>query len=201
MQKHKHHIVPRHAGGSDSQDNIIELTVEEHAEAHKKLWEQHGMWQDYIAWQGLSGRIGKEEIIRERARLANLGRQPWHKNKKIGLRSEETKRKISETMKSKGIRPSEDTISKAQAKAHSVTKGSKLDESVKARISITLKQYYKDNPKQSKPLSENHKQKISVSLMKPVEFKGKKYSSLKECKESTGLSRHHLIKDLSFKFI
>ena len=38
--KHKHHIIPRHAGGSNDPDNSVYLTVEEHAEAHKKLYEK-----------------------------------------------------------------------------------------------------------------------------------------------------------------
>jgi hypothetical protein len=46
--------MPRHMGGSDHPSNIAHLTCEEHAEAHKKLWEQHGRWQDYCAWQGLA---------------------------------------------------------------------------------------------------------------------------------------------------
>ena len=60
--KHWHHIVPKHAGGSDDPSNLVHLTVEEHAEAHKKLWEQYGRWQDKIAWQTLSGQIGVQEI-------------------------------------------------------------------------------------------------------------------------------------------
>jgi hypothetical protein len=62
---HKHHIIPKHMGGSDDPSNIIELTVEEHAEAHKILWEKYGRWQDEIAWKGLSGIIGHEEVVRE----------------------------------------------------------------------------------------------------------------------------------------
>lgn len=62
--KHKHHIVPRHAGGTNDPSNLIELSVEEHAEAHKILWEKYNRYQDYYAWQGLSGLIGKENIIK-----------------------------------------------------------------------------------------------------------------------------------------
>ena len=59
--KHKHHIIPRHAGGTDHPDNLVELTIEEHSEAHRKLWEEHGRWQDRVAWLTLSGQIGIEE--------------------------------------------------------------------------------------------------------------------------------------------
>ena len=41
-------------GGTDDPSNLIELTPVEHAEAHRLLYEQHGRWQDYVAWQGLS---------------------------------------------------------------------------------------------------------------------------------------------------
>jgi hypothetical protein len=48
-------------GGSDEPENIVELTVEEHAEAHRKLYEQHGHWQDMIAWKGLLGLLTTDE--------------------------------------------------------------------------------------------------------------------------------------------
>jgi hypothetical protein len=63
--KHKHHIVPRHSGGTDDPENIIELTIEEHAEAHRLLWVQYGKKQDRLAWQGLLGLLSKQEIIKE----------------------------------------------------------------------------------------------------------------------------------------
>ena len=37
--KHMHHIIPRHAGGTDDLSNLVELTIEQHAEAHRKLYE------------------------------------------------------------------------------------------------------------------------------------------------------------------
>jgi hypothetical protein len=52
--KHKHHIIPKHMSGTDDPSNLIELTPGEHAEAHRLLYEQHGHWQDYVAWQGLA---------------------------------------------------------------------------------------------------------------------------------------------------
>jgi hypothetical protein len=81
--KHKHHIIPKHMGGTNEPSNLVELTVEEHAEAHRVLYEQHGRWQDFYAWQGLSGQIGKEELIRQIQSVANS--KP---------KSEETKRKM-----------------------------------------------------------------------------------------------------------
>lgn len=57
--------------GSDDLSNIIELSVEDHAEAHRLLFEQYNMWQDYVAWKGLSGLIDKKEIIEKIQREAS----------------------------------------------------------------------------------------------------------------------------------
>lgn len=61
--KHKHHIIPKHMGGTDEESNLIELSVEEHAEAHRKLFEEFGRWEDYVAWLGLSKMIPRKELI------------------------------------------------------------------------------------------------------------------------------------------
>jgi hypothetical protein len=69
--KHKHHIIPKYRGGSDHKDNLIELSVTQHAMFHSCNWELWNRWEDYFAWKGLTGEIGKEEIIskaRERGR-------------------------------------------------------------------------------------------------------------------------------------
>ena len=102
--KHKHHIIPEHIGGTNDPENLVELSVEEHAAAHKELWEQHGRWQDYVAWQGLSGQIGKEEIIRLIQINANKGKKA----------SEETRKRLSESHK--GKTQNIDTIEKRRKK-------------------------------------------------------------------------------------
>lgn len=60
---HSHHIIPQHAGGSNDPDNLVELTVAEHAEAHKILYEQYGRLEDKLAWKGLAGLISTADIV------------------------------------------------------------------------------------------------------------------------------------------
>lgn len=69
---HEHHIIPKHMGGTDDPSNIILLSIEEHAEAHKVLYEKYGKQEDKIAWQGLSGLVSKSELMTD---LYKLGRQ------------------------------------------------------------------------------------------------------------------------------
>ena len=94
---HRHHILPKHMGGTDAVSNLVMLSVEEHAEAHKKLYEEFGRWQDKIAWQGLSGIIGHEEAVFAAQSLAGESRRGENTHFYGKTHSEETKRKISNT--------------------------------------------------------------------------------------------------------
>lgn len=114
--KHKHHIIPKHMGGSNDPSNLVELTIEEHAEAHRKLYEQYGKPQDKRAWMGLAKILTGEEIINEilcapksedhkrKISMALKGRSaPWaigNKNATVlkgRSRTEETKKKIAKS--------------------------------------------------------------------------------------------------------
>lgn len=82
---HRHHKIPTHAGGINAPSNIEMLSVEEHAEAHRLLFEQHGRLEDKLAWLGLAGIIGKEEIVKEAQRLGGkkslANGNPWQGKK------------------------------------------------------------------------------------------------------------------------
>ena len=94
---HTHHILPKHMGGTDEPSNLIKLTVEQHAEAHKILWEQHGHWQDYAAWLGLSKQLTSLETIRYVQRMAMLGKPAWNK----GIPNTEKQKKLISDKNSK----------------------------------------------------------------------------------------------------
>ena len=124
---HKHHIIPRHAGGTDDPDNLIYLTIEEHADAHRLLYEQYRRQEDYLAWKGLTGLIGKDEMLHAKCSLNSS--RPGKLNTFYGMKhTEETKRIISEKRKghsdNKGIPKSEEHKKKiserriASAKKH-----------------------------------------------------------------------------------
>jgi hypothetical protein len=107
MIKHKHHIIPRHAGGSDDPSNLIELTIEQHAEAHRILYEECGRNEDKWAWLGLSGQIGKDEILRQIAMSQKGKKKPEGHGEKVSAfrktfkYSEESKKKMSDAKKGK----------------------------------------------------------------------------------------------------
>ena len=114
---HKHHIIPKHAGGNDDSNNLVLLTIEEHAEAHRILYEQYSRQEDYLAWRGLTGSIGKDEMIREKCSLNSS--RPGKLNTFYGMKhTEETKQKIS-----------------AKRKGHSDNKGIPKSEEHKKKIS------------------------------------------------------------------
>jgi hypothetical protein len=125
---HKHHIIPRHAGGTDDASNLVYLTIEEHAEAHRLLFEKYGRREDYLAWKGLAGLIGKDEIIKEKNSLNSS--RPGELNPFYGKKhTEETKQKISEGQKRRKAERPESFKTYTRTEAHK----KKVGENTKSR--------------------------------------------------------------------
>lgn len=79
-------------GGTDDPSNIQRLTLQEHADAHRLLWEAYGKLQDKVAWLMLSGRTEEAEVAR-RALTSEYMR--------TRVVSDETKRRLSVAKKGK----------------------------------------------------------------------------------------------------
>lgn len=78
---HKHHIIPKHANGTDDPSNLIELTIIDHAIAHKVLYHFYGRIQDKIAWLTLSGQIGGQEARLMALRAITVGKKLTREHK------------------------------------------------------------------------------------------------------------------------
>jgi hypothetical protein len=156
MIKHKHHIIPKHIGGSDDPSNLIELTIEEHAEAHRKLFEEHGRWQDKLAWKSLSGQISGAEIARLKRIEVNRARRG-----KIVV-SEETRQKIRETNIRKGRKPPSAVNSKSFKKGHTPWNTGKVNCFSEETITKMKESKVGNKFSAGKIRSEETKKKISI---------------------------------------
>lgn len=100
---HKHHIIPKHMGGTDDPSNLVTVTVEEHATLHKQLWEELGCWQDKIAWEMLSGQISRQQAIKKAQSEGAKNRKTSYKGKNNPFydrkHTDDVKRRISNKKK------------------------------------------------------------------------------------------------------
>jgi hypothetical protein len=167
---HLHHIIPKHEWkkrfgsleGVDVPENVIELTVEQHAECHRWLFEQYGCWEDRCAFEALSGLISNEEVYAQATRLSKLGKP----------RSAETKEKCRLANLGRGL--------SAETRA-------KVSQALKGRTKPPRSESHRENLRRAKtgmklaPRTEEHKRNISLSRI------GKSFSS--EHKKNIGLAQ------------
>ena len=83
MMKHKHHIIPKHRGGTNSPSNLVEVTITQHAMFHYCEWKLHEKRADYVAWKRLVGNLTNEELIQQK--LIMGGERGGRKTKELGL--------------------------------------------------------------------------------------------------------------------
>ena len=178
--KHTHHIIPKHMGGSDDLSNLIELTIEEHAEAHRMLYEQHGKWQDKVAWQGLLGLIPHKEIMLE---IYNANR-----GKGNAMYGKPCYYKMTEEQNQQW----KDNISKG-------TIGRKDSEETKLKKSVANMGKHKGREPWNKgiqtgPQSAETRRKKG----RPLIYRGTEYNSINEAQTLTGISSYKISQTCTF---
>ena len=89
--KHNHRVLPGHMGGKYEPGNVIaveittcDTTTANHVMWHYANWLLHGKWEDQIAYKGLAGFYGKEELVDN---LMQMGRDKGKLNREAALKA------------------------------------------------------------------------------------------------------------------
>lgn len=95
--RHKHHIIPKHRGGTNDPSNLVEVSLTQHAMFHYCEWQLHKKRADYVAWKRLVGNLKDEELVHQK--LIMGGENGGRKVKELGLgifaMSKEQRSKVS----------------------------------------------------------------------------------------------------------
>lgn len=88
---HKHHIIPKHMGGHDIEENYTYISVREHIICHFLLWKIYRLPNDLRAMKMLGANLSKEH-----RRIVGI----WCKENKIGYHADDVRKKVgNETYK------------------------------------------------------------------------------------------------------
>lgn len=201
---HKHHILPKHMGGTDDEMNLEFVTIEEHAQRHKELFQKYGKYEDKAAWYMLSGRttIG-ESLIRY---LANVG---FRKFLNDPIKKKIWQNKISNSLF--GKKQSDETKLKRSISFKELYSSGKLKSSFNYLPKSFFQENYKKNKykmEQSRKSSEVWKKSVSSIESKQKRIinspKSKKikinnitYNSIREASRLTNYSYFQLRKILN----
>lgn len=83
---HTHHIIPRHAGGTDDPSNLVELTIEDHAIAHEVRYRIYGDDRDRVAALMIRGQISNYDAFIEM--VSRPKSEEWKKAKSEAMKGE-----------------------------------------------------------------------------------------------------------------
>jgi hypothetical protein len=76
---HKHHIIPKYAGGTDDSTNIVELTPTQHAMWHWAEWQRKQNYLDFCAYKMILGDVKNPEFRHARAKaFGHIGGKRAH---------------------------------------------------------------------------------------------------------------------------
>lgn len=86
-----HHIIPKHAGGTDDIENLVALYKDEHAQTHLKRYEETGDFRDLCAYYMIGYNFTKAHSVSS-SEGGKIGGNKVYKNKTGIFRNEEERR-------------------------------------------------------------------------------------------------------------
>lgn len=181
---HRHHIVPKHMGGEDSEDNLIKLGYKDHREAHLILAEcfpieSEGRWKNLLSANYLN-HWTTDEVISNGWIVSEETIEKMKKSKK-GIKATTLKNFIRLYGKEEGRKRYEDCYNKGRNNLNSFIErygeqvGLQKYNEYRNKISQKQKAYVKTEEhcrniskakkgKSTGPCSEEQKKKISKAL-------------------------------------
>lgn len=180
--KERHHIQPRCIGGTDSKENLVDLTAREHFLAHWLLVEmypaetklQYAFWQMCNSNNQYQNRYIPSSRIYEYAKMLHSNNiRKMNTGKKNGPMSSETKQKLSEKLKGRKSVKTEEwkrnisiglKKSYASGKHYKWNLGKKMPASFGEKISKAKKGMIGTN--KGIPMSQEQKEKIRNTLLR-----------------------------------
>lgn len=137
-------------GGSDEPSNLVELSVEDHAEEHRKLFVEHGKQEDFMAWHMLKGQMDKDEALTMarsiggsmKNRMSPEGKARMIASKKGIPLNQVHRKKIAKALTGK-VRTAEHAKNNRDSRIHSKEFKEWHNAETKKRISETMKKQVK----------------------------------------------------------
>lgn len=166
----RHHIIPRHAGGTNNKENLVKLSLKDHMLAHKIRYEVHGNQYDRSAYSYMSGQFAEAK----RAICAANGAKS--KGRKL---TEEHKKKLSKPGK----------LNPFYGKTHTFEVKQKIRESATGR---------KWNKESREKLSKTLKSRPDITNPRKCKIDNVVYLSLLEASKILGIDRSLLKYRLDF---
>ena len=145
-------------GGTDDASNIIEVSVEEHAELHLSLYLEYGKVEDWIAYRGLGGLMSEEDRVLHLVKIGGQkgasvvwseeNREDQARNIREGKRRKENRERSSKSM----IQLYQDNLqrevrSKTLKEYYETPEGKENKRLAHIKRSETMRKNKKDKPK------------------------------------------------------
>jgi protein-arginine kinase len=147
----------------NSPENIVVLSIEDHAQAHKELYERFGKIQDLKAYKMLLGESESDVMnsLEYRKKLSEAGK--GNKRRLGKHHTEETKNKISKSTKGKKQKLRSEETKKKISLSHLGKKRKPFTEETKEKMRKAQLGNKNGSGNKGKPLSEQTKEKMRKS--------------------------------------